>query len=46
MVLNRKFGICPPGVKNFVDVRDAATGIVSAIKNGKPGECYFHWRVT
>jgi dihydroflavonol-4-reductase len=40
MVLNRKFVICPPGGKNFVDVRDAAMGIVSAIKNGKPGECY------
>jgi hypothetical protein len=25
MVLNRKFVICPPGGKNFVDVRDAAT---------------------
>jgi len=40
MVLNKKFVVCPPGGKNFVDVRDAATGIVSSIKNGKSGECY------
>ncbi|MCK9204727.1 MAG: NAD-dependent epimerase/dehydratase family protein [Bacteroidales bacterium] len=40
MVLNKKIAICPPGGKNFVDVRDAARGIVSAIINGKSGECY------
>jgi len=40
MVLNKKFVICPPGGKNFVDVRDVARGIVSAIINGKSGECY------
>lgn len=40
MVLNKKFVICPPGGKNFVDVRDAARAIVNAIANGKSGECY------
>jgi dihydroflavonol-4-reductase len=40
MVLNKKFVICPPGGKNFVDVREAAKGIVSAISRGKSGECY------
>jgi dihydroflavonol-4-reductase len=40
MVLNKRVVICPPGGKNFVDVRDAAKGIVSAMKTGKPGECY------
>ena len=40
MALNRKYVLCPPGGKNFVDVRDAARGIVSAITNGTSGECY------
>jgi dihydroflavonol-4-reductase len=40
MVLNRKLVLYPPGGKNFVDVRDAAKGIVNAIHNGKSGECY------
>ena len=40
MILSKKFVICPPGGKNFVDVRDAARAIVSAIKNGRSGECY------
>lgn len=40
MILNKKITLCPPGGKNFVDVRDAASGIVKAITHGKSGECY------
>jgi len=40
MILNKRFVICPPGGKNFVDVRDAAKGIVNAITKGNSGECY------
>jgi len=40
MILSRKITLCPPGGKNFVDVRDAAGAIVKAITNGKSGECY------
>jgi dihydroflavonol-4-reductase len=40
MVLNKTFVICPPGGKNFVDVRDAAEAVVNAITKGKSGECY------
>ncbi|MEI6749799.1 MAG: NAD-dependent epimerase/dehydratase family protein [Bacteroidota bacterium] len=40
MVLNKKNVIYPPGGKNFVDVRDAAKGIVNAIIKGNSGECY------
>ena len=31
---------CPSGGKNFVHVEDVADGIVSAIQQGKAGECY------
>lgn len=40
MILKKRFVICPPGGKNFVDVRDAAKGIVNAITDGNSGECY------
>lgn len=40
MILNKKLAFYPPGGKNFVDVRDAASGIVNAITDGKSGECY------
>jgi dihydroflavonol-4-reductase len=40
MALNKKFIFYPPGGKNFVDVRDAASGIVNSITHGKSGECY------
>lgn len=31
---------CPPGGKNFVDVRDVANGIHAALYEGKKGHCY------
>jgi dihydroflavonol-4-reductase len=40
MILGKKIVFYPPGGKNFVDVRDAAKGIVNAINFGKSGECY------
>jgi len=40
MLLEKKIAFYPPGGKNFVDVRDAAGGIVNAISKGKSGECY------
>ncbi|MEI6436691.1 MAG: NAD-dependent epimerase/dehydratase family protein [Bacteroidota bacterium] len=40
MILSKRFVICPPGGKNFVDVRDAAKGIVNAITDGNSGESY------
>ena len=40
MILGKKIAFYPPGGKNFVDVRDAAKGIVNAINLGKSGECY------
>jgi len=40
MILGKKVVFCPPGGKNFVDVRDAAMAIVNAIELGKKGECY------
>ncbi|MEC5143906.1 NAD-dependent epimerase/dehydratase family protein [Chitinophaga sp. 212800010-3] len=30
----------PPGGKNFVHIRDVCKGIISAITNGKAGDCY------
>jgi dihydroflavonol-4-reductase len=30
----------PPGISNFLDVRDAATAIVNALHKGTLGECY------
>lgn len=40
MGANKKMLFCPPGGKNFVDVRDAAIAICNAITSGKNGECY------
>jgi len=40
MLLEKKVVFYPPGGKNFVDVRDAAKGIVNAISKGESGECY------
>lgn len=40
MILNKSIVFYPPGGKNFVDVRDAAKGIVNALMHGKSGECY------
>ncbi|MFA5419462.1 MAG: NAD-dependent epimerase/dehydratase family protein [Bacteroidales bacterium] len=40
MILGKKIVFYPPGGKNFVDVRDAAKGIVNATNYGKSGECY------
>lgn len=40
MILNKRIAFYPPGGKNFVDVREAAKGIVNAITKGKSGECY------
>jgi dihydroflavonol-4-reductase len=40
MVLNKRVTFCPPGGKNFVDVRHVANAIVNAIRHGKTGECY------
>lgn len=37
---NKKVLFYPPGGKNFVDVKDAAKGIVSALINGRNGEAY------
>lgn len=31
---------CPPGGRNFIHVKDVATGIIRAIEQGKPGNCY------
>lgn len=38
--LGKVFLLIPPGGKNFIHVRDAATGICNAIEKGKDGECY------
>ena len=37
---NKKVILYPPGGKNFVDVKDVAKGIVSALINGKNKETY------
>ncbi|SDL13137.1 NAD-dependent epimerase/dehydratase family protein [Siphonobacter aquaeclarae] len=37
---DRRWIFCPPGGKNFVDVRDAAKGVVAALVRGKSGESY------
>lgn len=36
----RRWIFCPPGGKNFVDVRDAAQGVVAALFRGRSGESY------
>ncbi|TVR73733.1 MAG: NAD-dependent epimerase/dehydratase family protein [Marinilabiliales bacterium] len=38
--LGRKVLLIPPGGKNFIHVKDAATGICNAISRGKDGESY------
>ncbi len=38
--LGKKVLFIPPGGKNFIHVKDAATGICNAIESGKNGECY------
>ncbi|HOX28123.1 MAG TPA: NAD-dependent epimerase/dehydratase family protein [bacterium] len=35
-----KLPFYPSGGRNFVHVRDAAAGMISAVENGKAGECY------
>ena len=40
MAFNKKIIFYPPGGKNFVDVKDAAKGLVSALTNGKNNETY------
>lgn len=38
--LKSRVQLCPPGGKNFVHVRDVATGIVNALGKGSIGQCY------
>lgn len=38
--MGKMFLLIPPGGKNFIHVRDAASGICNAIEMGKDGECY------
>jgi dihydroflavonol-4-reductase len=40
MSYRKRFVFVPPGGKNFVHVKDVATGICNAIEYGKNGECY------
>lgn len=37
---NHKLPACVKGGYNFVDVRDVASGAISACQNGRNGECY------
>lgn len=39
-IFRRRIVFYPPGGKNFVDVRDAAVGVVKAMELGRVGECY------
>lgn len=39
-ILGKKLIPYPPGGKNYVDVRDAACGIVNALEKGRSGEKY------
>ncbi|MFL2585727.1 MAG: dihydroflavonol 4-reductase, partial [Parvicellaceae bacterium] len=36
----KKVIFCPPGGKNFINVKDAANGVISALKNGERGQSY------
>lgn len=36
----RRITVCPPGGKNFIDVEDAAQGVVAALERGISGEKY------
>jgi dihydroflavonol-4-reductase len=40
MAYRKKLMPCPTSGKNFVHVEDVSDGIVSAIQQGKPGNCY------
>lgn len=40
MGYNKRMIFCPPGGKNFVDVKDASKAIVSSLKRGKNNEAY------
>jgi nucleoside-diphosphate-sugar epimerase len=40
MGYNKKIIFCPPGGKNFVNVVDAAKGVVAALEKGKNGQAY------
>jgi len=40
MGLRKHWQFYPPGGKNFVHVRDAATAICNALERGNTGECY------
>lgn len=40
MGYGKKMVLHPPGGKNFVNVEDAATGVVNALEKGKSGEAY------
>ncbi len=39
-VLDKPVVFCPPGGKNFVDVKAAANGVIEAMLKGRNGECY------
>ena len=39
-ILKQNLQLCPPGGKNFIDVRDAAVATCNALTMGVPGECY------
>lgn len=39
-VVNRSLPVAPPGVNNFVDVRDVARGMLGAAESGRTGEMY------
>ena len=40
LLMNGQITAVPTGGLNFVDVRDAATGIIAAMRSGQPGERY------
>jgi dihydroflavonol-4-reductase len=40
MGLNKKMQVYPNGGKNFIHVRDAATGVCNALDRGRVGGCY------
>ena len=40
MGYGKKVIFCPPGGKNFVNVGDAAKGVIAAMEKGKSGEAY------
>ena len=40
MSYRKRLLLVPPGGKNFIHVKDVATGICNAIEKGKNGQCY------